>query len=485
MTQSGALYHPYAYINGTWREAQSGARFHVEDPARGRVITGVADCGAVDARAAIEAAAAAFPAWRAEVAGTRAAILRRWHDLMVAEIDDLAGLVSLENGKPLAEARGEIAYGASYLDWFAGEAVRAYGEVIPSASPRNRVLALRQPVGVVAAITPWNFPNAMLMRKAAAALAAGCTLVSKPAEDTPLSALAIARLAEQAGVPAGVFNVVPTSDPAAVGGELTRHPLVRKVSFTGSTEVGRLLLEQSAGTVKRVSMELGGNAPFIVFDDTDVEAALDGAMASKYRNAGQTCVCANRFFVQRGLHDAFLRGLAERTRALTVAPGDSAGAQIGPLINADGLAKVERLLSEARGAGAAVLTGGTRHSLGGLFFEPTVVAGVTPEMSIAREEIFGPVATVISFDTEEDAVRLANDTIFGLAAYLYTADLGRAWRMSEALDYGMVAVNEGILSNAAAPFGGIKQSGMGREGSLHGLDDYLDIKYVLMGGLSA
>jgi succinate-semialdehyde dehydrogenase/glutarate-semialdehyde dehydrogenase len=474
-----------AFIAGQWRPAADGKRFPVSDPATGAILAEVADCSAPDAEAAIDAAHTAFSAWAARPAQNRSAILRRWRDLIVDQADALAAVLTAENGKPLAEARGEILYGASYLEWFAEEALRLNGDVIPSASPNNRILVIKQPVGVCAAITPWNFPNAMLMRKASAALASGCTLVAKPAEDTPLSALAVAMLADEAGVPAGVFNVVPTSRPAPVGAVMTDDDRVRKISFTGSTGVGKKLLEQSASTVKRASMELGGNAPFLVFADADLDAAIEGAMASKFRNAGQTCVCANRLLVDRSILPEFAQRLAELAAALKVGPGVEDGVDIGPLINEAAVRKVERLVAEARDAGARVSAGGRRHAAGPLFFEPTVLESVTPDMAVVREEIFGPVAPLIGFDTEDEAVRLANDTPFGLAAYVYTRDLGRAFRIGEGLEYGMVGVNEGILSSAAAPFGGVKQSGFGREGSHLGLDDYVNVKYMLMGGLGA
>ncbi len=474
-----------AFIGGKWVPAGSAARFDVTDPATGAVIASVADCGAGEARSAIDAAHKAFPAWAALPAAQRSSVLQRWRALLVNNADRLAALLTAEMGKPLAEAKGEILYGASYLEWFAEEAKRVYGDIIPSASANNRIVVTKKPVGVCAVITPWNFPNAMLMRKAAAALAAGCTVVAKPAEDTPLSALALAALAQEAGVPDGVLNIVPTSSAAPVGEEFTSNTLVRKISFTGSTAVGAKLIAQSAPTIKRVSMELGGNAPFIVFDDADLDAALEGMMASKYRNAGQTCVCANRIFVQRGVMDEVAARLVARAKDLKVAKGDVAGSQIGPLINTKAMEKVERLVAAATDAGAEVLTGGARHNAGPLFYTPTVIANVSADMAIAREEIFGPVAALIPFDTEAEAIALANDTAFGLASYFYTRDLGRAWRVGEALDYGMVGINEGIVSSAAAPFGGVKQSGYGREGSHYGLDDYLDIKYMLMGGLSA
>ncbi|WP_417469067.1 NAD-dependent succinate-semialdehyde dehydrogenase [Maricaulis sp.] len=474
-----------AYIGGDWCDAQDGRCFDVTNPATGAVIARIADCGITETRAAIAAAKTAQAGWAALPAGQRSVILRRWRDLMVERADELALVLTRENGKPLAEARGEILYGASYLEWFAEEAKRIYGEIIPSASANNRILVAKQPVGVCAAITPWNFPNAMLMRKAAAALAAGCTMVAKPAAETPLSALLAAKLGEEAGVPAGVFNIVTSARAAEVGGELTSSPDVRKITFTGSTAVGRKLLEQSAATVKKASMELGGNAPFIVFDDADLDAAVEGAMASKFRNAGQTCVCANRMFIQSGIMPEFARRLAERVAALKVGDGEMAGCEVGPLINEAGLAKAERLVTQARAAGAKVLTGGGKHAAGELFYQPTVIEGVTPDMAVAQEEIFGPVAPLIGFETEAEVIAMANDTIYGLAAYLFTRDLGRAWRVGEALEYGMVGINEGIMSSAAAPFGGVKQSGFGREGSRQGLEDYLDTKYMLMGGLSA
>lgn len=474
-----------AYIDGCWVSASNGKRFAVTNPADGSEIAQIADCGPGETRAAIAAADTAQATWAARPAGERAVILRRWRDLMMENVEPLAQILTAENGKPIAEARGEIAYGASYLEWFAEEAKRLYGDIIPSASANNRILVIKQPVGVCAAITPWNFPNAMLIRKAAAALAAGCTMVAKPAEDTPLSALAAAALGEEAGLPAGVFNVVTSSAAADVGQVLTGDERVRKITFTGSTEVGRLLLEQSATTVKRASMELGGNAPFLVFADADLDAAVEGAIIAKFRNAGQTCVCANRILVERSIMTEFADRMAKRVEAMTVGRGEVTGTEIGPLINAEAVSKVERLLEDARAGGAEIRTGGSRHAAGDLFFAPTVVEGVTEDMAIAREEIFGPLAPLMAFEGEAEAIQLANDTPFGLAAYCYTRDLGRAWRVGEALEYGMVAINEGILSSAAAPFGGIKQSGYGREGSHYGLEDYVNIKYMLMGGLSA
>ena len=469
------------YVNGAWRAAESGKSFPVTNPATGTVIAEVSDMGAAETREAIDAANAALPAWKAKTAKERAAILRRWYDLILAAQEDLAQLMTAEQGKPLTESRGEVVYGASFIEWFAEEGKRAYGDVIPTFAGNKRIVVLKEAIGVVAAITPWNFPNAMITRKVAPALAAGCTVVVKPAEDTPLSALALAELAERAGFPAGVFNIVMGSDPAAIGTELTHSPIVRKVSFTGSTEVGKLLMRQAASTVKKVSLELGGNAPFIVFDDADLDEAVKGAMASKYRNAGQTCVCANRLLVQAGVYDAFAAKLAEAVKALKVGNGAEAGVTQGPLINADAIAKVEELMGDALEKGAKVALGGKRHELGGTFFEPTILTGITTEMRVAREEIFGPVAPLFKFETEEDAIRMANDTEFGLAAYFYSRDIGRVWRVAEKLEYGMVGINEGIISTEVAPFGGVKESGIGREGSKYGLDDFMEVKYLCVG----
>ena len=481
--KDAALYRDQAHIGGAWVAADDGRSFTVTDPANGAALGMVADLGAVETRRAIEAAAAAWPAWRARTAKDRAALLRRWHDLILQHIDDLALLLTLECGKPLTEARGEIAYGASFIEWFAEEGKRVYGDVIPATAADRRFLAIKQPIGVVAALTPWNFPNAMITRKVAPALAAGCPVVVKPAEGTPFSALALAELAVRAGFPPGLFNVVTTSRAAGVGGELCANPTVRKLSFTGSTETGRLLMRQCADTVKKVSLELGGNAPFIVFDDADVEAAVRGAMASKYRNSGQTCVCANRFLVQDGIHDRFVEAFKAAIAGLKVAHGLEPGCQQGPLINEAGLAKVEELVADAVAKGAAVALGGGRHELGGTFYRPTLLTGATPSMRLAREEIFGPVAAVFRFSSEEEAVRLANDTEYGLAAYFYARDIGRVWRVAEALEYGMVGINEGIISTEAAPFGGIKNSGIGREGSRYGIEDYVETKYLCLGGL--
>ncbi|MGR0186600.1 NADP-dependent succinate-semialdehyde dehydrogenase [Azospirillum aestuarii] len=476
-----SLLRTQAYVNGAWRDAFSGKTFAVTNPATGEELARVADVGAEETRQAINAADAALPAWRAKTAKERAAILRRWFELIMAAQEDLAVLMTLEQGKPLAEARGEVAYGASFIEWFAEEGKRVYGDVIPSFAGNKRIVVLKEPIGVVAAITPWNFPNAMITRKVGPALAAGCTIVVKPAEDTPLSALALAELAERAGVPAGVFNIVTGSDPVAIGGELTASPIVRKLSFTGSTEVGKILMRQSADTVKKVSLELGGNAPFIVFDDADLDEAVKGALASKYRNSGQTCVCANRLLVQAGVYDAFAAKLAEAVKQIRVGNGMEAGVTQGPMINGQAVEKVEELMGDALAKGATVALGGKRHGLGGTFFEPTILTGVTTAMRVAREEIFGPVAPLFKFETEADAIRMANDTEFGLAAYFYSRDIGRVWRVAEQLEYGMVGINEGILSTEVAPFGGIKQSGIGREGSKYGVEDFLEIKYLCVG----
>lgn len=475
-----SLVRELGYIDGAWAAADNGAVFPVTNPATGETLAVVPKMGTTETNRAIRAAQAAFPAWRARTAKERSAILRRWFDLMIQNQDDLARLLTLEQGKPLSEAKSEILYGAAFVEWFAEEAKRIYGDVIPHHKNGVRLVVQKEPVGVVAAITPWNFPNAMITRKAAPALAAGCTFVVKPAEATPLSALALAVLAERAGVPAGVFNIV-TGEPAEIGQAMTANPTVRKMSFTGSTRVGKLLLKASADTVKKVSLELGGNAPFIVFDDADLDAAVAGAMISKYRNAGQTCVCANRFYVQAGIYDAFAEKLALASQALKVGPGLDDGVTQGPLINAAAVAKVEELIADAVSKGAKTVLGGGRHQLGGTFFQPTVLTGVTPEMRVAKEEIFGPVAPLFRFETEEQAAQMANDTEYGLAAYLYTRDLGRAWRMSEALEYGMVGVNEGVFSTEVAPFGGMKESGIGREGSKYGVDEYVEIKYVCFG----
>jgi len=464
-------------IAQNWCAADDGAMLAVFNPATGEKVGDVPLCGAAETRRAIEAANDAWPAWRALTARQRGQLLRAWFELIVANTEDLARLITAECGKPLAEARGEVAYGAAFIEWFAEEGKRTYGESIPSTAVNTRLLVIKQPIGVCAAITPWNFPLAMITRKVAPALAAGCPVVVKPAESTPLTALALAVLAEQAGFPAGVFNVV-TGNPAAIGGELCANPIVRKLSFTGSTAVGRLLMAQCAPTIKKLSLELGGNAPFIVFDDADLDAAVDGALIAKYRNTGQTCVCANRFLVQAGIYEAFAARFAEKARNLKVGDGTEEGVAQGPLINAAGLAKVEAHVADALAKGARVLCGGARHARGGNFFQPTVLADVTPAMQVAREEIFGPVAPLFRFETEAEAIALANDTEFGLAAYFYSRDVGRCWRVGEALEYGMVGVNTGLISTEVAPFGGIKQSGLGREGSKYGIEEYLEIKYL-------
>ncbi|WP_186237508.1 NAD-dependent succinate-semialdehyde dehydrogenase [Burkholderia gladioli] len=471
------------YIGGEWHEPRGGeATYAVLNPATGETVAEVARGGAAETRHAIAAAERALPAWRALTAKERGARVKRWGELMLEHRDALAELLTREQGKPLAEARGEVGYAASFLEWFGEEAKRMYGDVIPSPKPNSRIVVTKEPVGVVAAITPWNFPLAMITRKAGPALAAGCTMVLKPSEETPLSAFALAVLAERAGIPAGVFNIV-SGDAVAIGGALTESPVVRKLSFTGSTRVGKLLARQSADTLKKLSLELGGNAPFIVFDDADLDAAVEGAIASKFRNTGQTCVCVNRFLVQDGVYEAFTGKLAEAVRKLRV--GDALAGEVdqGPLINAAALDKVERHVADATGRGARVLTGGRRHALGGTFYEPTVLAEVAADALIAGEETFGPVAACFRFSTEEQAIAAANDTPFGLSAYFYTRDLGRAWRVAGALESGMVGVNDGIISTEVAPFGGVKQSGLGREGSKYGIDEYVELKYTLMAGL--
>ena len=478
-----ALLRQQAYIDGEWVDAADGSRFEVSNPADGSVLASVPALGVTETRCAIDAAATALPAWRARTAKERATILRKWFELIMAHQEDLALLMTSEQGKPLSEARGEVAYGASFIEWFAEEGKRIYGDVIPAHGVDKRIIVVKQAIGVVAAITPWNFPIAMIARKAGPALAAGCTMVIKPAEDTPLCALALAELAARAGVPKGVLNIVTTDRAAEVGGELSANPIVRKLSFTGSTEVGKLLMRQCADTVKKVSMELGGNAPFIVFDDADLDAAVAGAMASKYRNAGQTCVCANRLLVQDGIHDAFAAKLAAAVAKLKVGPGLSGEVEQGPLINEGAVLKVEALLDDALEKGAQLVCGGKRHALGGTFFEPTILTGVTPAMRVAREEIFGPVAPLFRFRTEEEAIRMANDTEFGLAAYFYARDIARVWRVAEGLEYGIVGINEGIISTEVAPFGGVKESGIGREGSKYGIEDFVEIKYLCMGGI--
>ncbi|MEM1420365.1 MAG: NAD-dependent succinate-semialdehyde dehydrogenase [Pseudomonadota bacterium] len=471
------------YIDGAWVAADSGETFAVDNPANGGEVAKVADQGAAETRRAIDAAYAAWKPWEARTAKERGAILRKWFELIMANQDDLAAIATAECGKPLAEAKGEVAYGASFIEWFAEEAKRVYGDTIPTHQADKRIVVLKQAIGVVGAITPWNFPIAMITRKVAPALAVGCTAVIKPAEQTPLSALALAELAERAGIPKGVFNVVVGLDGPAIGNELTSSDLVRKIAFTGSTEVGRILMRASADQIKKVSLELGGNAPFIVFDDADIDAAVEGAIACKFRNAGQTCVCANRMYVQNAVYDAFAEKLTARVAAMKVGDGAEPGTEIGPLIEAAGVDKVRAHLDDATGKGAKISTGGSPHPAGALFFEPTVITEVTREMKVAREETFGPVAPLFRFEDEADVVAQANDTEFGLAAYFFARDLGRVWRVSEALEYGMVAVNSGILSTEVAPFGGVKQSGLGREGSKYGVEEFVEIKYVLMGGV--
>ncbi|MBR9883255.1 MAG: NAD-dependent succinate-semialdehyde dehydrogenase [Oceanospirillales bacterium] len=475
-----------AFINGVWSEAEDGKTLAVTNPANAELLTSVPDMGASETRRAIEAAQAAWFDWRSRPAKARAQILQRWYELVMSAQDDLARLMTAEQGKPLAEAKGEVAYGASFIEWFAEEAKRAYGDVIPSPTADKRLVVTKQSVGVVAAITPWNFPIAMITRKVAPALAAGCPVVVKPAPETPLCALALALLAERAGLPDGLLNIITCSKENAslVGGEMTSNPIVRKLSFTGSTPVGKLLMRQSSDTVKKVSLELGGNAPFIVFDDADLDAAVAGVLASKYRNTGQTCVCANRILVQDGVYDAFAQKLSAAVSALTVGAGLEGDVQQGPLINEAALAKVQRHVDDAVAKGARIVLGGKPHALGGTFFEPTILADVTPEMLVTREETFGPVAPLYRFHTEDEAIALANDTEFGLASYFYSRDIGRIWRVAEALESGMVGINEGIISNEVAPFGGIKESGLGREGSRYGLEEYLETKYLCMGGLS-
>ena len=468
------------YIDGKWCDADSGNTFDVTDPGTGKVIGTVPKMGAEETARAIASAEKALPEWRAKTAGERAKILRKLFNLMIEHQADLGELLSREQGKPLAEGRGEIAYGASFIEWFAEEGKRAYGDVIPAHAADRRIVVIKQPIGVVGAITPWNFPNAMITRKIGPALAAGCTVVLKPASATPFSALAMADLAERAGIPAGVFNVV-TGSARAIGGELTSNPVVQKITFTGSTEIGIQLMRECADTVKKVSMELGGNAPFVVFDDADVDAAIEGAMISKFRNGGQTCVCTNRFYVQDGVYDEFVEKLAARVKGLKVGYAMDDDTEIGPLIDEAAVEKVEEHLQDAIGGGAKVLAGGSRSPLGGSYFCPTVVANVKADMKLAREETFGPLAGVIRFKDEAEAIRLANDTEFGLASYMYARDIGRVWRVAEALEAGMVGINTGLISTEVAPFGGVKQSGLGREGSHYGLDDYMEIKYLCMG----
>ena len=476
----GTLIKTQAFIDGAWIGSPS---LPVLDKATGEEIARVPNLGAAETRDAIAAAHRAQGPWAKLLAKERSAILRRWYELILAHADELALILTREQGKPLAEARGEIVYGAGFVEFAAEQAKRVHGETIPSPKPDARIVVLKQPIGVVAAITPWNFPNAMITRKVSPALAVGCTVVVKPSEETPLSALALAELAMRAGFPKGVLNIVTGADPAPIGAELTSSPLVRMVTFTGSTEVGKLLMRQSASTVKRVGLELGGNAPFIVFDDADLDKAVAGAMASKYRNAGQTCVCANRIYVQAGVYDAFAAKLAAAVTGLEVGPGTKAGVTQGPLINADAVAKVEDHIADAVAKGARVALGGKRHALGGTFFQPTILTGVTAAMKVATEETFGPVAPLFRFETEADVIAQANGTPFGLAAYFYARDVGRVWRVAEALEFGIVGVNEGVISTEMAPFGGVKESGLGREGSHHGIEEFLEMKYMMIGGL--
>ncbi len=480
--RDGSLFREQCYIDGAWVDADSGAAIAVNNPASDEILGTVPKLGAEETARAIEAANRAWPGWRAKTAKERANILRTWYDLILENQEDLAVLMTLEQGKPLAEARGEIVYGAAFIEWFAEEAKRIYGDTIPQHQPDKRIVVIKQPIGVVASITPWNFPNAMITRKCAPALAAGCPVVIKPASQTPYSALALADLAGRAGFPAGVLNVI-TGSAKDVGGELTSNPIVRKLSFTGSTAVGKLLMKQCADTVKKVSMELGGNAPFIVFDDADIDAAIEGAMMSKFRNTGQTCVCANRFLVQDGVYEEFAAKLAEAAKGLKIGFGLEDGVNQGPLIDAAGLAKVEEHVADATAKGAKVAVGGARHERGGTFYQPTVLTDVTTDMIVAREETFGPVAALFRFKTEDEAIEMANDTEFGLCCYFYARDLGRVWRVAEALESGIVGINTGIISTEVAPFGGVKESGIGREGSKYGMDDFLEVKYLCIGGI--
>ncbi len=477
------LFRQQNYIDGAWADADSGETIDVTNPATGEKLGTVPKAGTAETRRAIEAANAAWPAWRAKTAKERAAILRKWFELMMANQDDLGILMTAEQGKPLAEAKGEVAYAASFIEWFAEEGKRIYGDTIPQHGSDKRIVVIKEPVGVVAAITPWNFPAAMITRKAGPALAAGCPIVIKPATETPYSAFAMAELADRAGIPKGIINVI-TGTAREIGAEMTSSPIVRKLTFTGSTEVGKILIEQCAQTVKKVSMELGGNAPFIVFDDADLDAAVVGAMASKYRNTGQTCVCANRIYVQDGVYDEFLERFSTAIKAMKVGDGLKGETQQGPLINMAAVEKVEEHLADAVSKGARVVVGGKRHDLGGTFFEPTLIADVRQDMKVAKEETFGPLAPVFRFKTDEEVIDWANDTEFGLAAYFYARDIGRVWKTAEQLEYGIVGINEGIISTEVAPFGGMKESGTGREGSKYGIEDYLETKYLCMGGIS-
>jgi len=480
-----SLLRTRAYIDGEWRDANNGAQFDVTNPATGEVISTLPDMGVAETRAAIEAANAAWPAWRAKTAKERANILRKLYFLMIENQEDLAQILTAECGKPIVEGRGEVVYGASFIEWFGEEAKRVYGDVTPAPFNDRKIVVDKQPIGVCVAITPWNFPIAMVTRKVGPALAAGCPIILKPAQETPLSALALVELAERAGVPKGVFSVVTSSHGSTVGGEMTANPIVRKLSFTGSTATGKILMRQCADTVKKLSLELGGNAPFIVFDDADVDAAVAGAIASKYRNTGQTCVCVNRFLVQDGIYDLFTEKLVAAVEAMKIGNGVEEGVAQGPLINQAGLEKVEEHVEDAVAKGACIVTGGERHALGGTFYKPTVLTGATRDMKISGEETFGPVSALFRFSTEEEAIAMSNDTEYGLAAYFYTQNSARTWRVSAALEYGIVGINEGIISTEVAPFGGVKESGLGREGSRYGIEDYLEIKYLCMGGLNA
>ena len=481
---SGDLFRQQCYVGGTWCDADGGEAIEVTNPATDEVLGTVPKMGTAETRRAIEAANEALPAWRAKTAKERAGILRKWNDLLLANQDDLGLIMTSEQGKPLAEAKGEVAYAASFIEWFAEEGKRIYGDIIPPHQSDKRIVVIKEPIGVTAAITPWNFPAAMITRKAGPALAAGCTMVIKPATATPFSALAMAVLAEEAGVPPGVLSVV-TGSAREIGGEITSNPIVRKVTFTGSTEIGKVLMEQCAGTLKKMSLELGGNAPFIVFEDADIDSAVEGAMMSKYRNMGQTCVCANRILVQDSVYEEFAAKLSQAVSGLNVGNGVEAGVNQGPLIDKAAIAKVEEHITDAVSKGGRVVVGGSRHALGGTFFEPTIIADATTEMAVAREETFGPVAPLFRFKTEDEAVAMANDTEFGLASYFYARDIGRIWRVSEGLEYGIVGINTGIISTEVAPFGGMKESGFGREGSKYGIEDFLEVKYLCIGGIDS
>jgi succinate-semialdehyde dehydrogenase/glutarate-semialdehyde dehydrogenase len=470
------------YLAGTWQDADQNGTIDVTNPATGELLGTIPKMGTAETRRAIEAADAALPAWRAKTAKERSLILRRWFELMMANQDDLAVIMTAEQGKPLAESKGEIAYAASFVEWFAEEAKRVYGDTIPGHTADKRIIVIKEPIGVCAAITPWNFPAAMITRKAGPALAAGCTMVVKPATATPFSALALAELGVRAGIPEGVFSVI-TGSAAAIGGEMTANQIVRKLTFTGSTDIGKQLMAQCAATVKKVSLELGGNAPFIVFDDADLDAAVEGAVASKYRNTGQTCVCTNRLLVQDSVHDAFVQKLSVAVAKMKIGNGLAGDVQQGPLIDMSAVEKIEEHIADALGKGARIALGGKRHALGGTFFEPTIITDVTPQMLVAREETFGPLAPVFRFSTDEEAVRMANDTEFGLASYFYSRDISRVWKVAEALEYGMVGVNTGLLSTEVAPFGGMKESGIGREGSKYGIEEFIEVKYICMGGI--